>query len=118
MKILLNFLVSSLEQSGAFWKLEGNSAADAAAAALSLASALLAPPPLALVGPLLPPGLSAGAVLVLKVLWRGCRGGNVAVLGGRGDAPLPQLVEHEHGGAPLEAGVAALARPVSVAGLA
>ncbi len=54
----------------------------------------------------------------LLVLGGGGGHGHITVLGGRGDAPPPLLVEHQHGGAPLEAGVATLTRPVSVAGLA
>ena len=46
------------------------------------------------------------------------RGGNFTVLSGRGDAPLPVLVEDQHGGATLETRISSLARPVPVAGLA
>ena len=58
-------------------------------------------------------------VVVDLVVLRGRGGGgHGAVVGGRGQAALPLLVEDEHGGAALEARVAALARPVAVAGLA
>lgn len=48
---------------------------------------------------------------------RSAGGGDVAVLGGGGHATLPCLVEDQHGGATLEAGVAALAGPVPAGGL-
>ena len=59
----------------------------------------------------------AGEVILLAG-GRGFGGGDLAVLGGRGHAAPPVLVEHEHGGAALQPRVAALARPVPVARLA
>ena len=57
-------------------------------------------------------------VFVLLAWWRcfGCW--NFTVFSWRGDAASPVLVKHQHGGAPLQPGVAALAGPVPVAGLA
>lgn len=56
------------------------------------------------------------AAAVLFVLRRRCvGGGHLAVLGRRGHAPTPVLVEDEHGRATLEARVATLAGPVTVA---
>jgi len=56
-------------------------------------------------------------VFVLLAWWRcfGCW--NFTVFSGRSDAASPVLIEDQHGGAPLEPGVAALASPVPVAGL-
>ena len=61
-------------------------------------------------------GRTAAAVVVLFVLRRrGVGGGHLAVLGRRGHAPTPVLVEDEHGRATLEARVSTLAGPVTVA---
>jgi len=56
-------------------------------------------------------------VFVLLAWWRcfGCW--NFTVFSGRSDTPSPVLIKDQHGGAPLEPGVAALASPVPVAGL-
>jgi len=60
-------------------------------------------------------GAGAGEVVVSVLAGRrgfGCW--HFTVFSGRSDAAPPVLVEHEHGGASLEPGVASLARPVSV----
>ena len=54
--------------------------------------------------------------LLIRVGGVGCR--HLAVLRGGCDAPLAVLVEDKHGWAALKAGIAALASPVPVAGLA
>ena len=56
-------------------------------------------------------------VFVLLAWWRcfGCW--NFTVFSWWSDAPSPVLIKDQHGGAPLEPGVAALASPVPVAGL-
>jgi len=56
-------------------------------------------------------------VFILLAWWRcfGCW--NFTVFSGRSDTPSPVLIKDQHGGAPLEPGVAALASPVPVAGL-
>jgi len=56
-------------------------------------------------------------VFILLAWWRcfGCW--NFTVFSGRSDTPSPVLIKDQHGGAPLESRVAALASPVPVAGL-
>jgi hypothetical protein len=48
-------------------------------------------------------------------MWGLPRRGHFAVFGGRRHAPLPVLVEDQHGWAPLEARISPLARPIPVA---
>ena len=55
--------------------------------------------------------------ILVALLWWGW-GWDITVGCGWGHATLPLLVEDQHSGAPLEAGVAALARPVPIARLA
>ena len=59
-------------------------------------------------------GSGAGEVVSVLAGRRGFGCWHFTVFSGRSDAAPPVLVEHEHGGASLEPGVAALARPVSV----
>ena len=117
----MRLILRPLEQRGAFWQLEGQTALAVTLLLLLQLLSLLEPPPVAVLSSsasssVLPLSL---AVAVALLVVRGAGGGrDVAVLGGRGHASLPLLVEDEHGGTALEAGVAALARPVAVAGLA
>ena len=62
--------------------------------------------------------VEAAIIEVLLAGEGGRGGGHLAVLGGGSHAPPPVLVKHQHGGAPLEPGISALARPVSVTRLA
>ena len=66
---------------------------------------------------LLPIVLPTIESILVALLWWGW-GWDITVGCGRGNATLPLFVKDQHGGAPLEAGVAALARPVPVARLA
>lgn len=63
---------------------------------------------------------AASGVPAAVGLFVGARGGdgNVAVVGGRLDAALAGFLEDQHGGAALQAGIAALTGPVPVAGFA